>query len=516
MRHQKSGRKFSRTSAHRQAMFENMAASLIKHELIRTTLPKAKELRRVAEPLITLAKIDGVANRRLAFARLRDKEAVGKLFVELGPRYQPRPGGYLRILKCGFRAGDNAPMAYVELVDRPEAADRVSGTATCVDTKPRPRAGVFVLCGTRCLAARIADARGRCCGAAIMSHASDAIDEPIPLDLPRPMPARLRRLRGAARRSRSTAAALAAWCRARCASSSASRSPRWAWCSWSAACTRRAARRAQRVYGVLALIARWRRRRHRRPPRLAAAPAAGPGAVLRPGAGLHAASRCRSPSVIRKVLTGSGECAQVDWTLLGLSMAGVGPGVVPAARAVGGAALRSAAAERSLSRRLRAQQVAMQPRSVTMTHAAFATYVPDEQHRSQPAGRPSSRTTGRPTAGAQRPATAAAGVSGCRGARRSAGRAARLPPLVTSWEILALKQQLAEAQEGKRFLLQGGDCAESFARMQLGGDFQPAEGAAADEPGAGARPAPAGGARRPLRRPVRQAAFGRQRNASTA
>ena len=119
MRHQKSGRKLNRTSSHREAMFKNMAASLIKHELIRTTLPKAKELRRVAEPLITLAKTDGVANRRLAFARLRDKQAVGKLFVELGPRYQSRPGGYLRILKCGFRPGDNAPMAYVELVDRP-------------------------------------------------------------------------------------------------------------------------------------------------------------------------------------------------------------------------------------------------------------------------------------------------------------------------------------------------------------------------------------------------------------
>ncbi|MEO7477742.1 MAG: 50S ribosomal protein L17 [Lysobacteraceae bacterium] len=119
MRHQKAGRKFSRTSSHRQAMFSNMAASLIKHELIRTTLPKAKELRRVAEPLITMAKIDGVANRRLAFSRLRDKQAVGKLFVELGPRYTTRPGGYLRILKCGYRAGDNAPMAYVELVDRP-------------------------------------------------------------------------------------------------------------------------------------------------------------------------------------------------------------------------------------------------------------------------------------------------------------------------------------------------------------------------------------------------------------
>jgi len=122
MRHQKSGRKLNRTSSHREAMFKNMAASLIKHELIRTTLPKAKELRRVAEPLITLAKVDGVANRRLAFARLRDKEAVGKLFIELGPRYQQRPGGYLRILKCGFRPGDNAPMAYVELVDRPQNA----------------------------------------------------------------------------------------------------------------------------------------------------------------------------------------------------------------------------------------------------------------------------------------------------------------------------------------------------------------------------------------------------------
>ncbi len=120
MRHQKAGRKFSRTSAHRQAMFSNMAASLIKHELIKTTLPKARELRRVAEPLITLAKVDSVANRRLAFSRLRDKEAVGNLFTTLGPRYQSRPGGYLRILKCGFRAGDNAPMAYVELVDRPQ------------------------------------------------------------------------------------------------------------------------------------------------------------------------------------------------------------------------------------------------------------------------------------------------------------------------------------------------------------------------------------------------------------
>lgn len=120
MRHQKSGRKLNLTSAHRQAMFRNMASSLFKHELIRTTLPKAKELRRVAEPLITLAKTDGVANRRLAFSRMRDKEAVGKLFMELGPRYRERAGGYLRILKCGYRVGDNAPMAYVELVGRPQ------------------------------------------------------------------------------------------------------------------------------------------------------------------------------------------------------------------------------------------------------------------------------------------------------------------------------------------------------------------------------------------------------------
>jgi large subunit ribosomal protein L17 len=115
----KSGRKLNRTSSHREAMFKNMAASIIKHELIKTTLPKAKELRRVAEPLITLAKVDSVGNRRLAFARLRDKVAVGKLFVELGPRYRERKGGYTRILKCGNRDGDNAPMAYIELVDRP-------------------------------------------------------------------------------------------------------------------------------------------------------------------------------------------------------------------------------------------------------------------------------------------------------------------------------------------------------------------------------------------------------------
>lgn len=118
MRHRKSGRQLNRNSSHRQAMFRNMAGSLVRHEVIKTTVPKAKELRRVIEPLITLAKEDSVANRRLAFARTGDKEIVGKLFNDLGPRYSERPGGYTRILKCGFRAGDNAPMAYVELVDR--------------------------------------------------------------------------------------------------------------------------------------------------------------------------------------------------------------------------------------------------------------------------------------------------------------------------------------------------------------------------------------------------------------
>lgn len=119
MRHQKSGRKLNRNSPHRKAMFRNMASSLFEHEIIKTTVPKAKELRRVAEPLITLAKEDSVAHRRLAFDRLRDREVVTKLFNELGPRYADRPGGYLRILKCGYRAGDKAPMAYVELMDRP-------------------------------------------------------------------------------------------------------------------------------------------------------------------------------------------------------------------------------------------------------------------------------------------------------------------------------------------------------------------------------------------------------------
>ncbi len=119
MRHRQSGRQLNRNSSHRKAMFKNMSSSLFKHELIRTTLAKAKELRRKAEPLITLAKKDSVANRRLAFARLGDRDIVTKLFNELGPRYVERPGGYLRILKCGFRQGDKAPMAYVELVDRP-------------------------------------------------------------------------------------------------------------------------------------------------------------------------------------------------------------------------------------------------------------------------------------------------------------------------------------------------------------------------------------------------------------
>jgi large subunit ribosomal protein L17 len=120
MRHRKSGRQFNRNSSHRKAMFQNMTVSLLNHEIIKTTLPKAKELRRVAEPLITMARNDSVHKRRVAFSRLRDRDTVTKLFNELGPRYKDRPGGYTRILKTGFRAGDNAPMAYIELVDRPE------------------------------------------------------------------------------------------------------------------------------------------------------------------------------------------------------------------------------------------------------------------------------------------------------------------------------------------------------------------------------------------------------------
>ena len=123
MRHRKSGRQLNRNSSHRQAMFRNLASALVSHEIIKTTLPKAKELRRVVEPLITLAKEDSVANGRLAFARTRKIETVAKLFNELGPRFAQRAGGYTRILKCGFRAGDNAPMAYIELVDRPEVAE---------------------------------------------------------------------------------------------------------------------------------------------------------------------------------------------------------------------------------------------------------------------------------------------------------------------------------------------------------------------------------------------------------
>ncbi len=120
MRHRKTGRQLNRNSSHRKAMFSNMATSLFSHELIRTTLPKAKELRGFAEPLITLSKEDSVAKRRLAFSKLRDRDVVTKLFNVLGPRYKTRPGGYVRIIKCGFRTGDQAPMAYVELVDRPE------------------------------------------------------------------------------------------------------------------------------------------------------------------------------------------------------------------------------------------------------------------------------------------------------------------------------------------------------------------------------------------------------------
>ena len=126
MRHGKSHRKLNRTSSHRKAMFKNMATSLLRHEIIRTTLPKAKELRKIAEPLITLGKVSSVHNQRIAFSRLRDKDAVSKLFGEIGPRYNSRNGGYTRILKCGFRKGDNAPMAYIELVDRPEVTEEKS------------------------------------------------------------------------------------------------------------------------------------------------------------------------------------------------------------------------------------------------------------------------------------------------------------------------------------------------------------------------------------------------------
>jgi large subunit ribosomal protein L17 len=133
MRHRQSGRKLNRNSSHRNAMFRNMTVSLMNHEMIRTTLPKAKELRRVAEPLITIAKTDSVAKRRLAFSRLRDRDTVTKLFNELGPRYKNRPGGYLRILKCGFRPGDKAPMAIVELLDRkPETTEENNKTADTV------------------------------------------------------------------------------------------------------------------------------------------------------------------------------------------------------------------------------------------------------------------------------------------------------------------------------------------------------------------------------------------------
>ena len=130
MRHRHSGRQLNRNSSHRKAMFRNMTASLLEHEVIKTTLPKAKELRRVAEPLITLAKVDSVANRRLAFDRLRSKDAVGKLFGDLGPRFESRPGGYTRIMKCGYRTGDKAPMAYIELVDREVETEEI-GRASC-------------------------------------------------------------------------------------------------------------------------------------------------------------------------------------------------------------------------------------------------------------------------------------------------------------------------------------------------------------------------------------------------
>ena len=137
MRHRQSGRQLNRNSSHRKAMFRNMAASLFEHEVIKTTVPKAKELRRVIEPLITRAKTDSVANRRVVFDRIRDRDMVSKLFTELGPRYQSRPGGYMRILKCGFRNGDNAPMAIVELVDRPETGSVEMGAPVTKSAEPK-------------------------------------------------------------------------------------------------------------------------------------------------------------------------------------------------------------------------------------------------------------------------------------------------------------------------------------------------------------------------------------------
>lgn len=139
MRHRKSGRKFNRDSAHRRAMFRNLTVSLVEHEVIKTTLMKAKELRRVAEPLITLAKQDSVANRRLAFSRLGNKAAVTKLFEELGPRFDKRPGGYVRVLKCGFRQGDSAPMAYIELLDRPAEGEFVEEVEAAPVAKSAPK-----------------------------------------------------------------------------------------------------------------------------------------------------------------------------------------------------------------------------------------------------------------------------------------------------------------------------------------------------------------------------------------
>jgi len=133
MRHRNGLRKLNRTSSHRLAMLRNMSVSLLKHEAIKTTLPKAKELRRVVEPLITLGKTPTLANKRLAFDRLRDRDVVVKLFAEIGPRYAQRPGGYLRILKCGFRVGDNAPMAFVELLDRPEPTEAVEVEETAAE-----------------------------------------------------------------------------------------------------------------------------------------------------------------------------------------------------------------------------------------------------------------------------------------------------------------------------------------------------------------------------------------------
>ena len=328
MRHQKSGRKFSRTSAHRQAMFENMAASLIKHELIRTTLPKAKELRRVAEPLITLAKTDGVANRRLAFARLRDKEAVGTLFTVLGPRYQRAPGWlpahpqvrFPRWRQCadGVRRTGRSPGGG-------NCCRRgLSRSAVCLNETPAMCRG-FCLCGKASFDAGSVRARDVPGGS---SRRGFSIAPRVLSWRMNPNPFRwsfrAQCLLGFLAARRSSASRLymerfGGLSHARCASSSASPSSSSGWCSWWLACMHHAARAA----GVATACWRWLR-----PASASPSPAAMSGCTHLPPDQVPACGPDLAymmdafplGDVVRKVLTGSGECAKVDWTLLGMSM----------------------------------------------------------------------------------------------------------------------------------------------------------------------------------------------------